>query len=162
MSRDGVSGELRPARGVAIVQESDVVYAASLPDGPIVVLEGSAAVIWDELMRGGSGSIAERVADATGASLDSVRADVDAFVEQLIGLGMVSRPLDEPARRAPAILERFLTKGRDHGCNEHARADLAQPADRLVGGCLAVDTPRCRRCARDLLSARSRRATACW
>jgi hypothetical protein len=81
--------EFRPARGVAILHESGVVYAASIPDGPIVVLDGSAALIWSELAHGGPGTIAERVADATGTSVDAVRADVDAFVEQLIGLGLI-------------------------------------------------------------------------
>ena len=35
-----------PRGAVAVVEEGDVVYAATLPDGPIVVLDGGAAAIW--------------------------------------------------------------------------------------------------------------------
>ena len=37
---------LRPASGVAHLDHGDVVYAATLPGGPILVLEGGAAAIW--------------------------------------------------------------------------------------------------------------------
>ena len=36
----------RPGPGIATEQHDDAVYVARLPDGPIIVLEGTAALIW--------------------------------------------------------------------------------------------------------------------
>jgi len=80
---------LRPAAGVAVVDGDGVVYAAPLPHGPIAVLEGGAAAIWIAACDGPSESIAERVAEATGARVGEVRADVDAFVRELLDRGLL-------------------------------------------------------------------------
>lgn len=74
----------RPAAGVAVVEEGDVVYAAHLPRGPIVVLDGVAGVIWEEACAGPASTIAERVAEVTDAAAGDIRADVDAFVAELV------------------------------------------------------------------------------
>lgn len=82
---------LRPAHGVGVVvvDEGEIVYAAALPDGPIVVLEEVAAFIWVEACDGDRESIADRVAEATGSHVHDVRADVDAFVDDLVGRGLL-------------------------------------------------------------------------
>ncbi|TYL53643.1 PqqD family protein [Agromyces mariniharenae] len=80
---------LRPAPGVAHVDDGEIVYAAVLPAGPIVVLDGGAAAIWVAACDGSRASIAERVAEATGASISDVRDDVEAFVEELLARGLL-------------------------------------------------------------------------
>jgi Coenzyme PQQ synthesis protein D (PqqD) len=80
---------LHPAPGVGTVDHGDTVYAARLPDGPIVVLDGVAALIWTEACAGDRESIAERVAEATDAAPDAIRTDVEAFVADLLTRGLL-------------------------------------------------------------------------
>ena len=80
---------LIPAPGVAHVDDGEVVYAAALPDGPILVLDGGAAAIWVAACDGPRDSIAERVAASTGAALADVHAEVDAFVDELVSRGLL-------------------------------------------------------------------------
>lgn len=80
----------RRAPGVAVVEDDDVVYAAILPDGPIVVLEGVAGVIWSEAREGPSSTIADRVAALTDASVDDIRGDVESFVDELVRRGLLT------------------------------------------------------------------------
>jgi hypothetical protein len=80
---------LRQAGGVGIVEYDGTVYAAPLPDGPIVVLDGIAALIWDEARGGDRESITDRVAGATDAAPDAIRADVEAFVADLVARGLL-------------------------------------------------------------------------
>ena len=81
---------LRPVARVAVVEDEAVVYAATLPDGPIVVLDGGAAAIWVEACAGDRSSIADRVAEATGAPVDEIRAAVHAFVDELVARGLLA------------------------------------------------------------------------
>lgn len=80
----------RRAPGVAVVEDDDVVYAAILPDGPIVVLDGVAGVIWSEAREGPSSTIADRVAALTDASVDDIRGDVESFVDELVRRGLLT------------------------------------------------------------------------
>ena len=57
---------LKPASDVATTEEDGTVYAAHLPDGPIVVLDGIAAP-------------------------DVIRADVEAFVDDLVARGLLEQ-----------------------------------------------------------------------
>ena len=75
---------LRPASGVGIVEYDDIVYAARLPDGPIVVLDGGAAAIWVEACDGPRSTLADRVAAVTDAAVDDIRDDVESFVDELL------------------------------------------------------------------------------
>ncbi|MCK8610132.1 PqqD family protein [Agromyces sp. C10] len=89
---------LRRAPGVAVVEgEDDVVYAALLPDGPIVVLGGGAAAIWLEAAVGDRDSIADRVAARTGASVEDVRTEVNRFVDELLERGLLAAEERGPA-----------------------------------------------------------------
>lgn len=74
---------------LAVVDDSATVYAARLPDGPIVVLEGVAGLIWAEACAGDRETIVDRVAAATDATADDIRADVDAFVADLVARGLL-------------------------------------------------------------------------
>jgi hypothetical protein len=52
---------LGPAQHVGVEDHGEVVYIAPLPDGPIRVLEGVAALIWRAACAGPSHTIAPRV-----------------------------------------------------------------------------------------------------
>ncbi|GAA1762312.1 PqqD family protein [Agromyces humatus] len=80
---------LRPAAGVGTLESDGTVYVAPLPDGPIVVLEGIAVLIWGEACGGDRDTIADRVAEATDAPPDEIRAHVDAFVADLVARGLL-------------------------------------------------------------------------
>ncbi len=80
---------LRQAGGVGIVVYDGTVYAARLPDGPIVVLDGIAGLIWSEACGDDRESIVDRVAEATDTAPDAIRADVETFVADLIARGLL-------------------------------------------------------------------------
>lgn len=74
----------RPGDTVGIVDHEDKLYVATLPDGPIVVLDGISALIWDEACAGSRETLVDRVAAATTASPEAIRAHVDGFVADLV------------------------------------------------------------------------------
>ena len=74
---------------LAVVEDPAAVYAARLPDGPIVVLDGVAGLIWAAACEGPAATIVDRVAAVTDASPDAIRADVDAFVVDLVRRGLL-------------------------------------------------------------------------
>ena len=80
---------LRPPNDVATTEEDGTVFAAHLPDGPIVVLEATAALIWGEACAGERETIADRVAAVTGAAADEIRPDVESFVDHLVARGLL-------------------------------------------------------------------------
>lgn len=86
---------LRANVGVEAAGES--IYAATLPDGPIIVLEQAAAVIWDEVCAGDLGTLAARVASRTGSEPEAIESDVLAFVGDLVRAGL----LDEVNEASP-------------------------------------------------------------
>jgi hypothetical protein len=83
----------RPA-GVAFVEDpldgDAKAYLARLPDGPIIVLHGTAVTIWREAVApSGAGSLAARVADYYGVSAEAVEPDVAACLADFIDRGLV-------------------------------------------------------------------------
>lgn len=80
---------LRRAPGVGVLEQDGAVYTAHLPDGPIVVLDGVAGVIWRAACAGDRAMIAVRVAEATDASAEEIRDEVDAFVADLVERGLL-------------------------------------------------------------------------
>ena len=81
------SGALRVSDGVAWTRHDGRVYVAAVPAGPIAVLEGTAALIWELALDGSGTTLTERVAVATGQPVDMVREDVITFVRQLMDSG---------------------------------------------------------------------------
>ena len=77
------------AQGVGVEVDNDAVYAAPLPDGPIVVLEGIAALIWTAAAGVERGDVAGIVAERTGADVSAIRSHVDAFIDEMLGLGLL-------------------------------------------------------------------------
>jgi len=80
----------RPGDAVGVVEDDGAIYVAKLPTGPIVVLDGIAALIWIEACEGDRETIADRVARATDAAPDAIRADVEAFVADLVARGLLA------------------------------------------------------------------------
>jgi hypothetical protein len=76
-------------------------YVARLPDGPLVVLDGTAALIWAEAFTGSEDTLAERVAShllGAQAKAEDVReaaeeisADIAQFVAGLITQRLLER-----------------------------------------------------------------------
>lgn len=84
----------RPAADVGVIDDGDAVYAARLPQGPIVVLAGTAAVIWRAACDGRAGTVTDRVAgsvDRDGAAIDGA---VEVFVADLVGRGLLQPVAD--------------------------------------------------------------------
>jgi hypothetical protein len=78
-----------PADRVGAVVTPDAVYVAPLPDGPILVLEGTAALVWETALGSSREAVAERVAAATAMPIDDIRAEVDGFLERLVAQGLL-------------------------------------------------------------------------
>ena len=82
-------------RGVGWTEAADdqgrtIVYVAPLPNGPVSVLPDQSAVIWLAAVEGG-GDVVDMVADVLGHDADDVRADVEAFVAELVERGLLHR-----------------------------------------------------------------------
>jgi Coenzyme PQQ synthesis protein D (PqqD) len=75
--------------GVAAETDGDAVYAARLPDGPIMVLDGVAAVIWEEACASDEDVVA-RVAERTGVTPAEVADSVAEFLAQLVRAGLLA------------------------------------------------------------------------
>jgi hypothetical protein len=82
-------GGLRPGDAVGVIEAGDSIYVATLPTGPIVVLEGVAALIWIEACEGDRETIADRVASATDAPAEVIREHVESFVADLVARGLL-------------------------------------------------------------------------
>ena len=80
---------LRANDGVGVEFLSDVVYAAPLPDGPITVLEGVAALIWREATTQPRERVADVVAARTAQDAASIRPYVDGFIDEMISRGLL-------------------------------------------------------------------------
>ena len=80
----------RPAFRVAVERREDAVYIARLPDGPIIALEGTAALIWIEACSPAPGDLADRVADHVDRDAADIAADVEGFVDDLVARGLLS------------------------------------------------------------------------
>ena len=88
---------VRPADVAVVVEDADAdagatVYLATLPDGPVQVLNGVASLIWLEATAANDeGDVHERVAALVDQAPDAIRADVDSFVDQLVHSGFLER-----------------------------------------------------------------------
>ncbi|WP_330476601.1 hypothetical protein [Terrabacter sp. C0L_2] len=72
-----------PDAGVTVDGDNGTVYVARLPGGPLLVLEGAAAVIWAEATAAPAAGWLSRVAAAVGHAEDVIAADVEDFVADL-------------------------------------------------------------------------------
>lgn len=81
----------RPADRVGVIDDGDAVYVAPLPRGPIVVLDGTAALVWRAACDGPADTIAARVADRVDEAAEGIEGAVDAFVADLLDRGLLAR-----------------------------------------------------------------------
>jgi hypothetical protein len=89
-----MSASLRLPQRVGIIEgtaaEEEVLYVASLPDGPIVVLRDTALTVWQEAVSpSGEQGLAERVAGLYRVPVGEVRAAVEACVSDLVEWGVL-------------------------------------------------------------------------
>ncbi len=75
---------------VAHVEAGGVVHLVRVPDGEILVLEGSAALIWLLAVQDGAESLPRRVAELAGRPEAEVAADVQGFVADLVARGLLA------------------------------------------------------------------------
>jgi hypothetical protein len=81
---DDLSDPLRPAPDVVVVDDGDAVYLGRLPDGPVLVLPGSAALVVQHALQGSTRPVPDRVASDAGVPAEVVVADVDALLTRLV------------------------------------------------------------------------------
>lgn len=74
---------------VASWDQGEVVYVATLPRGPIAVLDGTAAVIWRAVVAGEPSGTVARVADAVGLGEEEIRPTVEEFLAHLVDAGLM-------------------------------------------------------------------------
>ena len=75
-----------------IIEREDLVYIATLPQGPILRLDGAAAVIWAAALEDSAETLVDRVAATVGASSQEIADDVEGFIGTLVQRGLL-RPL---------------------------------------------------------------------
>ena len=82
-------------RDLAVVEDTDDstgtqrVYVTALPDGPLSILEGTSALIWRAAQE--HDELVASVAQLARANPESIRADVEQFVETLVAQGFLER-----------------------------------------------------------------------
>jgi hypothetical protein len=80
---------LRIGEDVGVESTDGGVYLARLPDGPIVVLHGTAAEIWAEACDADRATLATRVAVRLGTEPDVIADDVSTFLNGLLLAGLL-------------------------------------------------------------------------
>lgn len=78
-------------KGVAVVLHDDTVFAARVPNGHIVVLEGSAAELWPLVANTTVQDFPRVVAEHFGVAESVVIDDVDAFLVSLVTRGLLMK-----------------------------------------------------------------------
>ncbi|MBN7793406.1 PqqD family peptide modification chaperone [Microbacterium sp. 2216-1] len=78
---------VRPSDLCAVIDEDDIVYVAPLPDGPVLVLDGVSALIWQTALDPQIDDTVAYVADATGQRPEDIAGHVEAFVTDLVRRG---------------------------------------------------------------------------
>lgn len=78
------------ANRVGVVVDADEIHVAHLPDGPILSLTGTAALVWRAAVNGPAQQIADRVAAEAGLLAEDIADDVTTFVETLLAEGLLA------------------------------------------------------------------------
>lgn len=81
---------LRIPSGLGVDVVGDTVYVAPLPDGPIAVLAGIAALIWSEADGRGRDEVVAALAEATGERVEAIGPTVQDFVDDLVARGLLA------------------------------------------------------------------------
>jgi len=86
----GVVSVLAPVDRLLTIHDDDTVYVARVPDGPIIVLADVAGVIWREACGVERASVVDRVAKVTGQRVETIRGDVERFIDSLLQEGLLT------------------------------------------------------------------------
>ena len=83
----------RAPRSAPLASSAPLVYLAHLPSGPIVILRGTASLVWQEALDGPEDTLAQRVAHRLGLAGEEsgVEKDVVGFIESLLAQGLLER-----------------------------------------------------------------------
>lgn len=86
-------GNVATMSGLPDVQGIPARYVALLPNGPMIVLAGTASVIWDETPADFEATLSDRVAARLGEDVDpsEIEDAVQAFVDELVTQGFLER-----------------------------------------------------------------------
>jgi|GEM_PF-2122133 len=84
----------RPAPEVGVIDQDDAVYVARLPEGPVVVLAGTAAVVWRAACDPGEGTVADRAARSVDQDSTTIAPAVDGFLADLVERGLLAPGAD--------------------------------------------------------------------
>lgn len=85
----------RPSDRLACVAADDCLYLATVPHGPIVVLEGTAAVVWHLAQDCPVAELAARVATHFDLPVDQAGTDIHALVRDLVAAGLLVAALND-------------------------------------------------------------------
>ncbi|WP_194397259.1 PqqD family protein [Microbacterium atlanticum] len=78
-----------PGPGVGFVVEAGDVYVARLPDGPILQLTDTAALIWEAALAGPRQTLVMRLAELVAAEPANISGDVMDFIDRLTREGLI-------------------------------------------------------------------------
>lgn len=81
---------LRVPDGVGFEVADGVVYVAPLPDGPIAVLEGAAALIWQTALDVDRDLVPQAIARTTSTPIADLEGSVVDFIDDLIQRGLLA------------------------------------------------------------------------
>jgi Coenzyme PQQ synthesis protein D (PqqD) len=77
------------AADVGVEASGDAVYLAPLPQGPILVLDGVAALIFTEATQGDREHVVDRVVAQVDGPADEIAIQVPAFLDDLVARGLL-------------------------------------------------------------------------
>lgn len=80
---------LRPHPLCGVFDDGARLYAARLPDGPIISLDEVSTLIWRAAGEGSRAEVITTVAEATGQNPDAVAPHIHAFLDDLIDRGLL-------------------------------------------------------------------------
>jgi nucleotide-binding universal stress UspA family protein len=80
----------RPGPHVAVEAAEGALFVARLPDGPIIVLEGIAALIWTESCQEDTGDLADRIAAQVDREASEIAEDVADFLSAMVRHGLLN------------------------------------------------------------------------
>lgn len=84
-----MSDVLRPHPLCGVFDDGTELYAARLPDGPILAFDELSALIWRSAADGSRADVVARVVEATGETPEAVRPHIDAFLDDLVSRGLL-------------------------------------------------------------------------
>ncbi|GGI46694.1 hypothetical protein BCL57_001107 [Agromyces flavus] len=77
------------ARDIGFEASGEAIYLAPLPEGPILVLDGVAALIFTEAMQGDREHLVDRVLAQVDGPIDEIASHVSAFLDDLVARGLL-------------------------------------------------------------------------